>query len=906
MTKPFFLLLLTTLLCVGCSTTKSSDTNQILPNDSVVLIGEDYHGIIPDDTQRQAALGVINRLLGEEIAHQFKVEILPSATDGKDFFEIESLDGKIVLRGTNGVSACRGLKWYLNNLCHCSVSWRGDNLNLPSPLPLDFAPHRESTPFQYRYIFNNCIYGYSMAWWQWDDWERMLDVLAFNGVNMPAMLLGQEKIWQETYQELGYSKEDLDNYFAGPAWYPWQWMGNLDGWGGPLPQSVIDGQCELQKKILSRSRSLGMKTVLPGFSGHIPKCVVDRNPDLKHGTMEWWGFGPTYMLDWEDPMFKKISTVFMTKQREIYGTDHYYNIDPFNEMTPPSTETEYLTNMSRMIFSCIDESDPEGIWVLMTWFAKIPVNNFWNPERTQAFFDAVPDDRVLALELYGENWSGTGWYRQGGWYNKPWVWSILQNFGNRVDIYGSLPNIFENYNKVKNSPDKGNLQGMGIMTEGIGYNPVVYEMVFDMMWGEGITDFEQWKNFYVKKRYGTVSEPLENAWETLYKTRYLKQNLTGISPLIFPPALHQGFELDMQIVEVWKELLAAAPEQKDNEAYLYDLTNVGREALAGFSPYYTMQIKKAMDAWDMEALKAANQAMLQYIQDVDRLTGTNEHLMVGKWLDDARSWGSTPEEKMLMEWGAKRQITDWGGQIGRYAVKEWSGIIGDRQLPAWRHYLSEIEKDIGAGYKFNKKYATDTSQNILNSWPDRHSYLPVKPTEDPVAVAQEMFDKYYPVIKGHANSSGYAKVMRNEEVLGLAYKKPVEATGNENKRVPAYAVDGNLRDEYWSAIYPASLTVDLQKPEEVGAFHVFPYRGDGRYYQYTIDISVDGENWMPVVDMGTNTEPSSIDGHYHPFTAGYKFRYARLNVLKNSANPSIHIIEFKVLSPKDVEELMKK
>lgn len=55
-----------------------------------------------------------------------------------------------------------------------------------------------------------------------------------------------------------------------------QRMGNIDGWGGPLPASWYQQQMSLQQNILNRMRSLGMIPVLPGFAGHIPKALVKR------------------------------------------------------------------------------------------------------------------------------------------------------------------------------------------------------------------------------------------------------------------------------------------------------------------------------------------------------------------------------------------------------------------------------------------------------------------------------------------------------------------------------------------------------------------------------------------------------------------------------------------------------
>ena len=51
-------------------------------------------------------------------------------------------------------------------------------------------------------------------------------------------------------------------------------MGNINGWGGPLPQGWILRKLVLQHKILQRMRDFGMIPVLPGFSGHVPQAIT--------------------------------------------------------------------------------------------------------------------------------------------------------------------------------------------------------------------------------------------------------------------------------------------------------------------------------------------------------------------------------------------------------------------------------------------------------------------------------------------------------------------------------------------------------------------------------------------------------------------------------------------------------
>jgi len=58
-------------------------------------------------------------------------------------------------------------------------------------------------------------------------------------------------------------------------------MGNIHGWGGPLPDSWKQNQLALQHKILQRMRSLGMIPVLPGFAGHVPAAITKLYPQVR-------------------------------------------------------------------------------------------------------------------------------------------------------------------------------------------------------------------------------------------------------------------------------------------------------------------------------------------------------------------------------------------------------------------------------------------------------------------------------------------------------------------------------------------------------------------------------------------------------------------------------------------------
>ena len=48
-------------------------------------------------------------------------------------------------------------------------------------------------------------------------------------------------------------------------------MGNIHGWGGPIPDSWMKQQVALQHKILSQMTALDMIPVTPVFAGHVPQ-----------------------------------------------------------------------------------------------------------------------------------------------------------------------------------------------------------------------------------------------------------------------------------------------------------------------------------------------------------------------------------------------------------------------------------------------------------------------------------------------------------------------------------------------------------------------------------------------------------------------------------------------------------
>lgn len=144
-----------------------------------------------------------------------------------------------------------------------NVSWGVDNLVFDIlPFPDTLGVITKTSPVVYRYALNVVAFSYTTPWWDEARWMREIDWMALHGVNLPLANIGQEFLWQQVYRSLGMTDEDLLHYFTGPAYLSWQRMGNIHGWGGPLPQSWMLEQHLLQKRIVKRMVDLGMQPVL--------------------------------------------------------------------------------------------------------------------------------------------------------------------------------------------------------------------------------------------------------------------------------------------------------------------------------------------------------------------------------------------------------------------------------------------------------------------------------------------------------------------------------------------------------------------------------------------------------------------------------------------------------------------
>jgi alpha-N-acetylglucosaminidase len=391
-----------------------------------------------------------------------------------------------------------------------------------------------------------------------------------------------------------------------------------------------------------------------------------------------------------------------------------------------------------------------GKWVIQTWPFKDL--EFWDQKRTRAYFDGVPDNRMIALELMGESWNSTGWHKHNGWYGKPWVWSIISNFGDRVSMFGGLTQISENFNKALSSPEKGNLSGMGLMMEGLDYNPVTYEFVTDMMWEKGVPDLGQWKKKYLLSRYGVLSDDIIRGWEYIFSYYYTREGLFEENPINARPNLIKA--------DIWPSeasisgarlLLGSSEKLKSNDAYQFDIVNLFRQVFGQYAGHLLYEITTSYRERDIEHFEKSVQEFILLTEKVEQLLATRREFLFGKWIGDSRKHATDIKEEKLYEWNARAIITTWGGRVlYGYALKDWSGLYSSYYIPRWTRFFELMRSELTGG----KKLDYDSFVKEIKQWEDNwvelsESKIQVEPAGNSIGIAKEIWAQYSDKILVH-------------------------------------------------------------------------------------------------------------------------------------------------------------
>lgn len=670
-----------------------------------------------------------------------------------DFFELDQKGDKVVIRGNNYVNIATGLNWYLKYYAGIHLSWNGMTAKLPESLPKVSTPVRKETNLSLRYDFNYCTYSYTMAFWDWKRWEKEIDWMALHGINLPLAVVGQECVWKNMLEKLGYTKEEINKFIAGPAFLAWWAMNNLEGWGGPNPDSWYTQQEALQKKILKRMREYGIEPVFPGYSGMVPH---DANKKLGLNVTEpalWNGFTrPAFLLP-TDSRFNEIASLYYKELEKLFGKANYYSMDPFHELEDAGSVD--FDAAGKAVLKAMKDVNPKATWVIQGWTE--------NPR--PEMIKNLNNGDILILDLFSECRPMWGipsiWKREKGYEQHDWLFCMIENFGGNVGLHGRMDQLLNNFYLTKNNPLAAHLKGIGLTMEGSENNPVMFELMCELPWRPEKFTKEEWLKDYLFARYGVRDEKITQAWSILADGIYncpFGNNQQGPHESIFcgRPGLNnfqasswskmQNYYDPTSTEAAARLMLEVADKYKGNNNFEYDLVDIVRQSLSDRGRIVYNQTIADFKSFDKKSFAAHSQEFLNILLAQDRLLGTRSEFRVGRWIEQARNLGTTPEEKDLYEWNARVQITTWGnrvcandGGLRDYAHKEWNGLLKDFYYKRWAAYWQTLQDVLDGKPMVELDYYA-----MEEPWTLAHNPYTSQPEGDCVSVAKEIFNEVFP------------------------------------------------------------------------------------------------------------------------------------------------------------------
>ncbi len=685
----------------------------------------------------QMARGVIERRFGPTALRNVQLQELAGRPQ-LDTFEYQARNGKLTVRGSSPIAISSGFYQFIRRGGIGMSTWDGTRLDISKGWP-ETPLTRVSTPYKFRYYFNVVTYGYTMPYWTWDRWQQEIDWMALHGVNMPLALVGTEAIGERVWKQLGLTQAEIDAHFTGPAFLPWQRMGNINRHDGPYPASWNTDQVALQHKILGQMRALGMQPIVPGFAGFVPQGLTRIFPDAKiHGT-SWGGFGKAdsaYLLDANSPQFGAIGKMFVQEWEKEFGKATYFLADSFNEMELPATsesqKNQLLADYGDVIYRSIKAGDPNAVWVIQGWMLGYQ-RGIWSKDALYALASKVPDNKMLFLDLAADynatQWGqGHNWDFYNGFAGKSWVYSVIPNMGGKTAWTGHLDYYAKGSAEALNSPNRGHLVGSGFAPEGIENNEALYELLSDNWWRSDAVNLDDWLASYSRARYGGYPPAMKTAWDALRQSAYGTFTDHPLFNWQNRAQMKGTVNSDPRFLEAVEAFLSCGPELKNSPLYRADAVELA-------SLYLSLKAEEnfrlARQAHQRDADSPAVQQVFdhgaQLLRDTDRLLASHPLDRLERWTDFARAHGTTPQQRNYYESDARRIITQWGGGIRDYSGRMWSGLIRD-------FYLPRLEAERTA-LLANKPFNFDEWET---PWIMASGTSPIKPFADPVGEAQTL------------------------------------------------------------------------------------------------------------------------------------------------------------------------
>ncbi len=664
---------------------------------------------ITDDEILEDVKGIIGRTIGEKYIPQFDLRLDRRLKE--DYFSVASLRGKILLTSNSGIGLASAFNCYLKEVCKCHISRFGNQVDLPHNLPQVNGKIDRKTDCKYRYAYNYCTHSYSMAFWTREQWQKEIDFLAMNGVNLVLDILGMEEVYRRFLTKLGYRHREIKNFLVGPAYYAWFYMSNICSLGGPIHDDFFYEKCEMARENHRRMKVLGMDVVLQAYTGIVPRDIQKKDrevPVIEQG--KWKGIERPLIVSPDSVHYVKYAKLFYECQKEVFGDiTHFFAGDVCHEggKLDKKKAKESFSNVMESMLSF----DKDAMWVVQCWAM--------NP--TPLFTKSVKqyrDKHILMLDLNAEkiNHNANNMSRMAKYGNV--LFGLLNNFGGRHGLFGDLPSLLKD---IKATSARPNFKGLALTSESVNVNPIVTDLFFSCIW-EDVGNIDDWVKKYAIRRYGKENENISKAMAILLKTAY--GNDTGVMSFGATETMFCRRPLDPETKmftargvvklpyskddfdEAVKLFLADYDKFKGNECYIYDAVDLLRQSLANKLSHLAKKCASAYKSKDYFAFMDYSKKMMDLSDMLDRVLLNCKDFSFSSYIEPVCEYTEKLDDftKELYMINAKALITTWycrlladKGNLHDYAHRQMGDLINSFYKMRWEKLIEQVKIEMDGG-----------------------------------------------------------------------------------------------------------------------------------------------------------------------------------------------------------------
>ena len=219
-------------------------------------------------------------------------------------------------------------------------------------------------------------------------------------------------------------------------------------------------------------------------------------------------------------------------------------------------------------------------------------------------------------------------------------------------------------------------------------------------------------------------------------------------PFLGKPTTYTGYRIRYDNDDLGRAIGLMLEADGCGRAYEFDLVNLTRQWLGNKS---TGIYERWLDAYgrrDLDGMRSAADSMLELIDDMDALTGTQSFFLAGKWISDARAWGSDRMDGSYgyFERNARNILTTWsdaGMTLNDYAIREWNGILGTYSRHRWESFFTAAEEGVRSGSDAWYERWLPQVKAFERAWGENlQGSFASEPSGDPIQTATDLYVKW--------------------------------------------------------------------------------------------------------------------------------------------------------------------